>query len=125
MRLDGRSAGRSLAADIDRISVDTVCVLADFVLWQQDRATLARLADALRPDKVLLFVEPTAELGWRRALHRVTRRLSTMVPGYNFECDVPAELRAAGLVVTTTDRFSTGPAGIASYVWGQAQHFTH
>lgn len=117
------AAKRSFASQRDLISTDTACVVADLVLWRWSPSDLDELAESLAPDTVLVFVEPTADLGWRRLVHRIARPLLRVALGHHFEADVPAALRAAGLVVTTTDRFGTGPLRIRSYVWGEARHF--
>ncbi len=116
-RLSGKRFG-----DEKMITAQTGAVVADMVLWRWDDASLRALADRLPPGAALVFCEPTADLGWRRALHRMTKNIWRVSIRHNFEADVPARLRAAGLLVTTTDRFSTGPMGIRSYVWGQAEH---
>ncbi|MGH1487859.1 MAG: hypothetical protein ACRBK7_00445 [Acidimicrobiales bacterium] len=103
-------------------SVDTVS--ADMVLWRWDRQSLEVLSKQLKPGTILVFLEPTAELGWRRVLHRYGRPVIRTLLRHHFETDVPAELRRAGLMVTTTIRFSTGPAGFRSYVLGRAEHIT-
>jgi hypothetical protein len=112
-----------VSGQLNRIKPETVCVIADLVLWRTDQRSLNALAKALEPDRVLLFVEPTADLGWRAALHRFGRRLWRLFLRHDFEADVPAQLREAGLVVTTTDRFGLGWRGLRSYVWGEARHF--
>ncbi len=117
------TAKRSFASQQHLISADTACVVADLVLWRWNSSDLDGLAAALGPDAVLAFVEPTADLGWRRVLHRLARPLFRLVLGHHFQADVPAALRASGLVVTTTDRFGTGPLDLRSYVWGEARHF--
>lgn len=104
------------------LPAESICVVSDLVLWRWDRASLQTLADGLAPDKVLVFLEPTADLGWRRMVHRVARPALELGLGHHFEADVPALLREAGLVVTTVDRFGLGPAELRSYVWGVAQH---
>ncbi len=104
------------------ITAETAAVVADMVLWRWDDASLRALADRLPPGAALVFCEPTADLGWRRAVHRMAKNIWRVTLRHNFEADVPARLREAGLLVTTTDRFSIGPMGIRSYVWGQAEH---
>ena len=104
------------------LSSETAVVVADMILWQWDDASLRELADGLAPGAALVFCEPTADLGWRRTVHRVGQRRWRSILKHNFESDVPARLRATGLIVTTMDRFSIGPLGIRSYVWGQAEH---
>lgn len=119
------SLGRgSFASQRDGLPGDAVFVMADMVLWRWDEDSLQALADWLQPGMVLFFLEPTAELGWRRALHRLARGPIRLLLRHNFEADVPASLRAAGLLVTTADRFSVGPAGWRSYVWGAAEHIS-
>lgn len=119
------SLGRgSFAAQRGGLPHDATFVLADMVLWRWDEDSLLALADWLQPGMVLFFLEPTAELGWRRALHRLARLPIRLLLRHHFEADVPASLRAAGLVVTTVDRFSVGSAGWRSYVWGAAEHIS-
>ena len=113
---------RPLVHQASGITPHTAAVVADFVLWRWDGPTLRALAELLGPDTALVFLEPTADLGWRRAVHRVGRVPARLLLRHHFERDVPAELRAAGLVVSTADRFPLGPAGLGSYVWGQAEH---
>lgn len=106
------------------ITAATTVVTADFVLWRWDDADLANLARRLPPNAVLAFLEPTADFGWRRLVHRVGRRPIEFLLGHHFESDVPARLRSAGLTVTTADRFDLGPAGLRSYVWGRAERIS-
>lgn len=115
---------RPLVRQSHRLTASTAAVVADMVLWRWDRPTLEALADLLAPEAVLVFVEPTAELGWRRVVHRVTAQPTRLVRRRHFNADVPANLRTSGLVVTTLDRFSLGPAGLGSYAWGQAERIT-
>ncbi len=117
VRLSGKRFSQSKV-----ITSETGAVVADMVLWCWDDASLEALADRLPPGAALVFCEPTADLGWRRAIHRMAKNIWRLALRHNFESDVPARLRAAGLLVTTTDRFSIGPMGTRSYVWGQAEH---
>lgn len=96
-------------------------VVADTVLWAATWLQLRNLAAAIDQGRVLHFLEPTAELGWRRAVHWAGRSAWPGLVGHHFERDIPADLRAAGLVVTEVTRFGTGPAQIWSYVIGQAE----
>lgn len=113
----------SIVDQLNSVTAETVCVVADMMLWRADQRSIDALADALEPDRVLLFLEPTADLGWRRAVHRLGRRFWRIVLRHDFRADVPARLRDSGLVVTTTDRFGVGWRGVRTYVWGEAQHF--
>lgn len=118
VRLTARPAETQLSSAWPLVDV----VIADLVLWKWDRPALRALSERMKPDTVLLFLEPTADLGWRRLIHRYGRWAERLLLRHNFETDVPAELREAGLMVTTTIRFSTGPAGLRSYVLGRAEH---
>ncbi len=106
-------ARRPLVDQVDQVTVDTAVVVADLVLWRWEQQVLDVLAELIGPRTALVFLEPTADIGWRHQVHRLSRV---------FRRDIPAALRAAGLTVSTVDRFSIGPAGIRSYVWGQAEH---
>lgn len=114
--------GAEPAPSLDRITAGTACVVAELVLWRWPLEALIELAARLRPDRVLYFVEPTADLGWRQAFHVAGRRWCQGRWGHHFLSDVPAALRATGLVLTTADRFTLGPLGVRSYVWGRAEH---
>ena len=103
-----------LEAQLGQITAETVCVVADVVLWRADQSDLSALAEALGQDRSLLFIEPTADLGWRHRLHRLGRRLWRLRLRHDF---------SAGLVVTTTDRFGLGRRGIRTYVRGEAMNF--
>ncbi|MEM9561704.1 MAG: hypothetical protein AAGA93_03735 [Actinomycetota bacterium] len=96
-------------------------VVADTVLWRTGRADLRRLAASLTPERPLYFLEPAAELGWRRLVHRIGRPGWRRLAGHHFEFDVPVELRVVGLVVTDLVRFGVGPAGVRSYAMGRAE----
>lgn len=104
------------------ITGSTACVVTDMVLWRWDDVSLSKLAESLAPDRALLFLEPTADLGWRRIVHRLTKYLWRLTIGHDFHRDVPAALRQSGLTVSTVDRFESGPFGVRSYVWGKAEH---
>ena len=114
----------SIEAQLGQITDATVCIVADVALWAADRPGLQALAEAVRPGRFLLFVEPTADLGWRSRLHRSGGPLWRMRFGHDFSADVPAALRAVGLTVTTTDRFGLGRRGIRTYVRGEAMTFS-
>lgn len=97
-------------------------VVADGVLWQATGAQLAALSASLRRGQVLVFLEPTAEIGWRRTVQRVGRPLWRRLSGHHFDTDVPEDLRRAGLQVTDLNRFGVGPAELRSYALGRAEH---
>lgn len=120
VRLGGGDPESELAA-ID--GENLTCVVADFVLWKPawKPEHFTQLSQALLPDGVIVFIEPTATYGWRRHVHRRTQSMMRQRLGYDFEKDVPAELRRGGVRLTTVDRFELGRT--ESYVWGQAQHF--
>lgn len=108
-------SGGTPASDLDAVagSRTGVVVGSDLSLWRWPATSLRRLSDLLRErNGLLVFVEPTAGLGWRRALQLAGRR---------YRRDIPAELRAAGLSVTTQVRLRHGLIG--TYVRGEARHF--
>lgn len=83
------------------------------VLWQWPEASVRSLSELLcRRRGLLVFIEPTAGVGLRRALQLPVRR---------YRRDLPAELRANGLSVTTQVRLRHGLIG--TYVRGEARHF--
>lgn len=86
---------------------------SEMALWRWPTVALTHLSDLVRElDGVIVFIEPTAGLGWRRLIQLLGRR---------YRRDIPAELRAAGFIVTTQVRLRNG--GYGTYVRGEAQHF--
>ncbi|MDH3681085.1 MAG: hypothetical protein OEV40_14195 [Acidimicrobiia bacterium] len=68
----------------------------------------------------LLFVEPTAGLGWRRVVQLAAGPLLRRRLGHDFRRDVPVALRRAGFAIDTLDRFGVGLGGVRTYVRGVA-----
>lgn len=100
-------------------------VVARLVLWSPgwDAEALRQLRAQLAsgpPNRRLIFVEPVPDIGWRRRLQRLGRRLWRTRLGYSFERDLPAELRTAGFTIDTLDRFSIGRLGLRTYAYGEA-----
>ncbi len=119
-----RLGSGSPAEELAKIDVDQVgCVVADFVLWHPkwEPQHFEQLSEILRPQGRVVFLEPVATYGWRRRLHRRMQARFRRDLRYDFEKDVPADLRRSGLILTTVDRFDL--ARTQSYAWGQAQHF--
>lgn len=119
---DGRAIAYLRAGSRPDVPAGAGVVVADSVLWRAGPAGLLTLSAALDRHQVLLFLEPTAEVGWRRLAHRVGRPVWRRLVGHDFECDLPAGLRAAGLEVTELDRFGVGPLAVRSYALGRAEH---
>jgi hypothetical protein len=97
-----------------------VVAVADGVLADAGLANLRRLARTLGPDRVLWYLEPTADVGWRRAVQLAGRPLWRGLTGHSFDADIPWLLRSVGLQLTDIDRFGVGPGGLCSYVLGRA-----
>ena len=95
-------------------------VVADLVLWPLPLSDLRTLVRALGPDRSLVFLEPSADAGWRLLANRAGRGLWRRSIGHDFETDVPAHLRQAGLMITDLNRFGVGPGQVRSYVLGRA-----
>jgi len=109
--LAGYDVTSTLAA-IERLGADPV-IGSEMALWRWPTTGLTRLSELLRRRHgLLVFLEPTAGLGLRRAMQLPVRR---------FRRDVPAELRSAGFSVTTQVRLRHGLVG--NYVRGEARHF--
>lgn len=86
---------------------------SDLELWRWPPVSLRRLSEALRERRgLLVFLEPTADWGWRRPVQLLGRR---------YRRDIPADLRAAGFSVTTQVRLRHGVIG--TYVRGEARHY--
>lgn len=102
-------------------TLEAAVLVADCVLWRADDAAVDRLVAAVEARAVLLFLEPTAELGWRRLVQWLATPLWLRLVGHHFGSDVPARLRATGLLVTDVDRFELGLGGVRSYVAGRAR----
>ncbi len=121
------SGARSLA-ELEPAADRVRDVVADCVLWSWPSAYLAQLARILEASERdgwqrLLFLEPTAGLGWRDRIQRRNAGFWHRRYGHDFRRDIPAELRSHGLTVTTTVRFREGP--VRHYVVGEARHYGH
>jgi len=82
------------------VSVFALCRVADI------GNALALVRQALAPGGVLVFLEHAGAPGWRRRLQRATTPLwRRLAPGCHLDRDVPAAIRAAGLVITDIERF--------------------
>lgn len=121
------SGVRSLV-ELESASDKVRYIMSDCALWSWPSGAVARLAEVLErsdPDKPrrLLFLEPTAGLGWRDRIQRLIPRFWRRRYGHEFGRDIPAELRSHGLTVTTTVRFREGR--VRHYVVGEARHYRH
>ena len=96
---------------------------SDMVVWTWPPAALADLSAVVEEaGGILVFLEPTAGLGLRRAAQIAAGRLFRRTRGHDYRRDIPAELRAAGFVVTTQVRLRHRVVG--DYVRGEARHFS-
>ncbi len=103
--------------------VDAEWLVADCLLWTLDERALGDLSSLLAStDTKLAFVEPTAGLGVRHRLQLAAGPWLAGRRGHRHHRDIPAELRGAGLTVTTVVRFRDG---FGHYVWGEARRYTH
>lgn len=99
-------------AAMERLGSGAV-VGSDMVLWNWSPTALNQLSAQLRRQAgLLVYLEPTAGLGLRRAIQLLGRR---------YRQDVPSALRSAGLIVTTQVRLRHGVIG--TFVRGEARHF--
>jgi hypothetical protein len=122
------SSGTRSLAELEPMADRVRHVVADCVLWSWPPAHVARLARVLEASERdgwqrLLFLEPTAGLGWRDRIQRHNPAFWRRRYGHDFRRDIPAELRSHGLTVTTTVRFREGP--VRHYVVGEARHYRH
>ncbi len=122
------SSGTRSLAELEPRADRVRYVVADCVLWSWPSAHLAQLAGMLEASERnrrlrLLFLEPTAGLGWRDRIQQRNSGFWRRRYGHDFCRDIPAELRSHGLTVTTTLRFREGP--VRHYVVGEARHYRH
>ena len=97
---------------------------SDMVLWTWPPAALADLSAAVEEaGGIVVFLEPTAGLGLRRAAQIAAGGLFRRTRAHDYRRDIPAELRAAGFIVTTQVRLRNRVVG--DYVRGEARHFSH
>ena len=100
-------------------------LVARLVLWSP-RWDMDALRDLCRrvdegPDgRRLIFVEPLSATGWRRVVQRAMSGYWVRRLGHNFDRDLPVDLRHAGFMINTLDRFSLGPLGLWTYAYGEA-----
>ncbi|MEZ5340728.1 MAG: hypothetical protein R2706_04560 [Acidimicrobiales bacterium] len=90
--------------------------------WTPD--AIAALAQRLAPDGRVLFAEPVAGLGPSQLAQRALDRLATRRWGYGFTRDIPAELRTAGMTVTSVERIFVDPAPtVFTFAVGDARFY--
>lgn len=123
----GPSGTRSLA-ELEAVAGRVRAIVADTVLWSWSSGQWSQVAEVIRrsgPNSPirLLFLEPTAGLGWRDRIQRIDPGLLRRRHGHDFGRDIPAELRCHGLTVTSAIRFREGP--VRHYVVGEARHYEH
>ncbi len=119
----GGSRGGSPVVPTAGLLVEVDWVVADTVLWTWDERSLADLGSILMSTGTkLAFVEPTAGLGLRHRVQLMAGPMLSRRGRHRHHRDIPAELRLAGLVVTTAVRFRDG---IGHYVWGEARSYSH
>lgn len=119
---EARARLRALADESSVVPDGRSVTVFDCVLWRMTARELAEVASSLKADGgVLLFLEPTVDVGWRRLVNRLVPQLGSWTVGQRFGTDVPVELRRAGLEVTDLVRFGLGPGELFSYALGRAE----
>ncbi len=102
----------------------TIVFIAELCQPRWQGAALTQLVDSLPRDGRVLFAEPVAGLGLGRLAQRATSRISQKRWGYTFERDIPAELRATELTVTSVDRIFVEPAPtVFTFAAGDARFY--
>jgi len=131
-RLRRRAAGAAVAVEVSDVTpaqlvavgdrFDTIVSVLQLSLLEHLGPTLRALATLLGDDGMLLFLEPTAAGGFTVQAQRLLATPARLVTGRRPHRDVPAMLRAGGLVVTDLDRFSLNlPWPYRSFVQGVAR----
>lgn len=93
-------------------SFDTVVCTLVLCTVADPPVALERVRRLLRPRGVLLFLEHVRAPGWHRHLQRaVAPAWRRMSGGCHLNRDIPAAIRASGLVITDIDRFCLPWAG--------------
>ncbi len=110
-------------ADLPDGSFDTVVCTLVLCTVTDPEAALQRIRRLLAPGGVLLFLEHVRARGWRGHLQRaVTPAWQRVAGGCHLDRDVPAAIRASGLVVTDMERFRLPWVGrLVPAVQGRAQ----
>ena len=104
--------------------LSTVVFVAELCLPHWTPSALAALAERLRPEGRLLFVEPVCGTGFAYALQRMFNPAAQARWGYGFSRDIPAELRQTGLTVTSVDRFFVDPVPtVFTFAAGDARFY--
>ena len=104
--------------------LSTVVFVAELCRSQWKGPALNELVERLRPDGRLLFVEPVCGVGMANVLQRAFDRAVRARWGYGFSRDIPAELRAAGMTVTSVDRFFVEPVPtVFTFAAGDARFY--
>ena len=118
-----------LAPPRDDGRYDTVVATGVLAAFADLGAITSALAGLVALDGALLFVEPVGEPGWRHVLRTsVPDRRGRAAPwrSLHLDRDVPAAVRAAGLVVCDLDRgeLPAQPPSLRHWVSGRAVRIT-
>ena len=93
-------------ADLPEESFDTVVCTLVLCTVTDLRVALERIGRLLAPRGVMLFLEHVRAPGWHRHLQRaVAPAWRRLAGGCHLDRDIPAAIRASGLVITDIDRF--------------------
>lgn len=101
-------------------------VVASHTLWrpQWGADELSALCESLG-ERRLFVVEPTSGLGYRRLLQWLAAPLWRRRLGYDYNRDLPTDLRAAGFQIHAIDRFTVGRLTIRTYFYGELGRRRH
>ena len=104
-----RGIAQKMAATLNPLLATVSGPVAELCRPQWQGRAPDDLVERLQPDGRPLFVEPVCGIGVANVLQRAFDRAVRARWGYGFSRDMPAELRAAGMTVTSVDRFFVEP----------------
>lgn len=112
-----RQLDRLVTLPVDDQSGD---VVAHCVLWSEQWTVdaLTELCEELG-DRRLIMVEPAPGLGPRRLAQWLLTYWWRRRLGYDYNRDLPIELRRAGFEIHTIDRFTVGRLTIRTYFYAE------
>lgn len=94
------------------------CLVSIAQLWTT--TDLGELAGVVCSGNRLFFVEPVAAFGLANRVQKLAAPLLRSRYGLDFECDLPHELRGAGMTPTSVDRFQIGRS-LFTFAAGEAR----
>ena len=118
------TASVSVCKQLPTGELETIVFVAELCQPHWTQAALAKLVERLTPNGRVLFAEPVCGTGLASQAQRLLAPLTNKRWGYTFTRDIPADLRLAGMTVTSVNRVFVEPVPtLFTYAAGDARFY--